>query len=180
MSPSNSAPLPPCPYMCKLSLCTYELTGHSSQMYPCCRCCALQASGLTPLGWHRCARSPAPRGTPALRASQPLTCVPAVPQSCTAQRAVGSPWCLGLAGSRRVGSPTAPPAPTSVTAPPQGCTALAMMPCAPGFFGNASRLDTSSCSGPCAPGYFCIAGSISPTAQPCGSISVYAFHHGPA
>ncbi len=50
----------------------------------------------------------------------------------------------------------------------------AAMPCAPGFFGNASRLATSSCSGPCAPGYFCVAGSSSPTTQPCGSISVYA------
>ncbi len=48
-----------------------------------------------------------------------------------------------------------------------------MVPCEAGYYGNASQLSVSTCSGPCAAGYFCPLGSSSPTTRPCGSAAVY-------
>ncbi len=47
------------------------------------------------------------------------------------------------------------------------------IPCAPGFYGNDTRLSNSSCSGACAAGFYCPSGSVTATAQPCGSAAVY-------
>ena len=45
--------------------------------------------------------------------------------------------------------------------------------CPAGVYGNASGLTSRACSGNCAPGYYCPPGSSSPTAVPCGNVSVY-------
>ena len=45
--------------------------------------------------------------------------------------------------------------------------------CPGGVFGNATGLATALCSGLCTAGYYCPANSTSPTAFPCGDVSVY-------
>ena len=53
------------------------------------------------------------------------------------------------------------------------CAGGAKAQCGAGYYGGSSGLQTSDCSGKCTAGYYCPAGSVSATANDCGSAAFY-------
>lgn len=53
------------------------------------------------------------------------------------------------------------------------CVAGVRTPCPSGSYGDALRLQNSSCSGYCSAGYYCSLGSVSRTSNPCGASGVF-------